>query len=124
MPLLNEGKSPEELRFQRDWIELRRIVKSRFGKRPDINALLFLIGMNEVGFVRDEWTKEEKQDLMHVAICKLFEEDGYFKFLGRDEEGWPHYDAMVSIPKGKLLQQERQLKERIIDYCREMKLIE
>ena len=123
MPLLYEDKSPDDLDFQRDWLNIRRVVKERFGKRPDINAMLFLIGMNEMGVIREDWTKEEKQDLMHIAICRLFEPDGLFEFVGFDEEGWPHYKAIKAIPKEKLLGQEKLLKSRIISYCKEEELI-
>ena len=116
MPLLNDNKSDEDLEFQHRWLEVRRKVKQRFGKRPDINAMLFLIGMNELGQLREEFTKEEKQDLMHIAICRLFESDGFFHFIGRDEDGWPHYEAMEKVPAMKLMEQERLLKEKIIHY--------
>ena len=43
----------------------------RFGKKPDLEAILFLIGMQEYGQLKDKFTKEQKQDLMHVAVCLL-----------------------------------------------------
>lgn len=124
MPLLYEDQKPDEQDFRRDWFAARRIVHERFGKRPDINAFLFLIGMNELGQLREEWTKEEKQDLMHIALCKLFEGDGFFRFVGFDEEGWPHYEAVKEAPKGKLIEQEQLLKRRIVSYFKEHKMLD
>ena len=77
MAILRKGKSEKELKLQERWFDVRRVVKTRFEKRPDINAILFLIGINELGFIKETWEKEEKQDLMHVAICALFEKDGF-----------------------------------------------
>ena len=73
MPLLNnEEKNEDEKSFAFRWYQVRNRVKEQFGQRPDINAMLFIIGINEVGIVKEKWEKEEKQDLMHVAVCKLF----------------------------------------------------
>jgi hypothetical protein len=116
MPLLNENKSEEEKSFALRWYEVRNRVKNDFGQRPDINAMLFLIGINEVGIVKDKWEKEEKQDLMHVAICKLFSSEGYFKYLGDDDEGWPQYEVVDNIPKLVLKDQDELLKKKIVEY--------
>lgn len=116
MPLLNEHKSEHEKSFALRWYEVRNRVKNDFGQRPDINAMLFIIGMNELGVVKDKWEKEEKQDLMHIAICKLFEEDGYYRFSHTDEEGWPHYIKNEALPPLNLKEQDNLLKEKIIRY--------
>lgn len=123
MPLLKNEQSDEEQALSRNWLKVREVVKQRFGKRPDINAMLMIIGINELGIIKEQYEKEEKQDLMHIAICKLFEPDGYFKFIGNDEEGWPHYDTVINVPKGKLREQEALLKQKIIDYFIELQLI-
>lgn len=116
MPLLNEHQSEEEKSFALRWYEVRNRVKEQFGQRPDINAMLFLIGMNEVGIVKEKWEKEEKQDLMHVAICKLFSSEGYFRLLGNDDEGWPHYEKNNSLPPLNLKEQDELLKRKIVEY--------
>ena len=118
MPLLNETKDNEALKLQEDWFAVRRFVKKTFEKRPDINAILFLIGMNEFGLLKEVWEKEEKQDLMHISICKLFEDDGYWQFTGRDDQGWPHYIPMKKMPKIELKEQDGLLKTQIIKYFR------
>ncbi len=116
MPLLNENKSEEQRSFSLRWYEVRNRVKEQFGQRPDLNAMLFVIGMNEVGIVKEKWEKEEKQDLMHVAICKLFESEGYFKFIGNDDDGWPEYEVVQNIPKLVLKDQDELLKQKIVEY--------
>ena len=116
MPLLNDNKTEEERSLSLRWIRVRNMVKEQFGQRPDINAMLYLIGMNEVGIIKDTWEKEEKQDLMHVAMCRLFEGDGYYKLISRDAEGWPHYEATKDVPPLSLREQEETLKLKIIEY--------
>lgn len=123
MAVLRKGKSEKELKLQEYWFDVRRVVKTRFEKRPDINAILFLIGINELGFIKETWEKEEKQDLMHVALCTLFESEGYYKFIEKDAEGWPHFETLQSIPNMLLKEQENILKEKIIDYFLEKEYI-
>ena len=123
MPLLNRDKSEEEIKLQEDWFAVRRFVKRNFDKRPDINAILFLIGMNEVGIVKEEFEKEEKQDLMHVAICTIFEPDGYFEHEYTDRDGWPHFNATKKLPKIHLKEQESLLKQKIVDYFKKNQYI-
>jgi hypothetical protein len=118
MPLLHQDKSPEELKIQEDWFAVRRIIKERFNKRPDINAILFLIGMNEVGIVKETFEKEEKQDLMHVAICRLFENEGYYQYTHTDADGWPHFEILKPLPNIHLKEQENWLKSKIVEYFR------
>lgn len=116
MPLLNDNKNEAQKSFALRWYEVRNRVKEQFGQRPDINAMLFVIGMNEVGVVKEKWEKEEKQDLMHVAICKLFSSEGYFNFIGNDEDGWPQYEVVQNIPKLVLKEQDELLKQKIVEY--------
>ncbi|MCD8528888.1 MAG: hypothetical protein LRY27_02720 [Chitinophagales bacterium] len=114
MPLLNNNE--KDISHLEDWLAVRRFVKETFGKRPDINAILFLIGMNEVGQVKETWSKEEKQELMHVAVCRLFENEGYYQFMSEDKDGWPHFENIKPLPNIHLKEQETWLKEKIIQY--------
>ena len=114
MPLLNESKTSDD--FSLRWYKVRNRVKEEFGQRPDVNVMLFLIGLNEVGLVKEKWEKEEKLDLMHVAVCKLLSSEGYYKFMGLDEDGWPHYEAVKELPKFDMKAQEQILKQKIVEY--------
>ena len=97
---------------------IRHLIKDRFGRDrlPDLNALLFLIGVQELGEWRQDFTKEEKRDLMHVAVCRLLAEDGHYRFEGRDDEGWPHYSLTSKVPPTDLAGQEQLLKGKIVHY--------
>lgn len=115
MPLLNEHTTPKRNEdFLLRWYKVRNRVRDEFGQRPDINAMLFLIGMNEVGIVKEKWEKEEKQELMHIAVCTLFKE--HFVFTHRDEDGFPHFEAVKGIEKINMKEQEELLKMKIVEY--------
>ncbi len=81
-----------------------------------MNAMLYLIGMQEVGKSQSAYTKEEKQDLMHVAICHLLSEDGYFEFEGIDADGWPHWKAILPLNIEGVAAQESLLQQKVIAY--------
>jgi hypothetical protein len=107
----------EKVDFVEEWKELLNKLTIHFGKKPDLNAILFLIGMNEVGFVEEKkFTKEQKQDLMHVATCVLLSQEDYYLFDHNDEEGWPHYVLAKELPDYDLLQQELWLKKLVVQY--------
>lgn len=101
-----------------EWLRIRNLVKERFGRTdlPDLNAMLFLIGIQELGRWKKEFTKEEKQDLMHIAVCRLMSFDGHYTFAGRDADGWPHWELVQPIPVRPLEEQEDLLKEKVILY--------
>ena len=105
-----------ELDFK--WLRLRHFIKDRFRKSelPDLDALLFLIGVQELGQLRQTFTKEEKQDLIHISVCRLLSTDGYYTFDGLDTEGWPHWQRTGQLPFQGVHEQASYLKEKIIAY--------
>ncbi len=102
--------------FEQQWKKVEDFLTQRFEKTPDMEAILYLIGINEFGNPDREFTKEQKQDLMHIAVCSLLSQAGYFKLDSHDEDGWPHYIAVKPVPAGGLGEQEQLLKEQIIAY--------
>ena len=108
----------EDWQLDFEWLRVRHHVKDAMGKSdlPDLNAILFLIGVQELGAMRTSFSKEEKQDLMHVAVCSLLSPDGYYEFKGRDQDGWPHYVQIRKIERAGAKAQEALLKEKIIQY--------
>jgi hypothetical protein len=106
--------------FDVRWAALRQDIKKRFGKKPDLNAILFLVGVQELGQGVREFTKEEKQDLMHIATCKLLSLSGYYELDGLDQEGWPHWKSVKPLPACNLKEQERMLKWHALEYFDEM----
>lgn len=100
------------------WLRVRHFVKDSLGhdRLPDLQAVLMLIGLQELGIWRKTFTKEEKQDLMHVGTCEVLSSSGYYAFLHRDEEGWPHYRPVRPVEVQGPESQERMLKHHIIQY--------
>ena len=101
-----------------EWLKTRHFIKDSFARDslPDLQAVLFLIGIQEACVLKKSFTKEEKQDLMHIATCHLLSQEGYFEFEGRDQDGWPHYKQIRVIPFEGVKAQEELLKENIIRY--------
>ena len=107
----------KDLSLERKWHQLLNELEVRIGKRPtDLNAVLFLIGVQELGRGQQNFSKEEKQDLMHIAICKVLSLSGFYKLEGTDEDGWPHWKLIKKLPHFDLLEQEKLLKMHVIDY--------
>lgn len=102
--------------LQQRWWTLEAKLVERFGKKPDMDAILFLIGIQEAGFVSHEITKEQKQDLMHVAVCTILTPGGYYANEGQDEDGWPHFRQLKALPEMNLIEQENFLKDHILFY--------
>lgn len=105
--------------LQLRWWNLEARLTERFGKKPDMEAILFLIGVQELGEIRDKFTKEQKQDLMHVAICSLFSKSGYYEPAGKDEDGWPHFSQLKPMPDMSMPEQENFIKDHILLYFSE-----
>ena len=101
-----------ELRYQK----LIKHLEKTFGEDLDVHALLFLIGVNELGKGHDKYSKQEKTDLIHVAICTLLAPAGYYEYKGRDEDGWPHFESLRNLPPINSKDQEHLIKEAMLDY--------
>ena len=102
--------------LQQRWWNLEARLAERFGKKPDMEAILFLIGMQETGITNGKISKEDKQNLMHVAVCTLLGPSGFYLKEGKDEEGWPHFKQLKELPLLELRDQENFLKDHILLY--------
>lgn len=103
--------------FEQRWKDVEQLMEERFGKTPDMESILFLVGVNEFGRLpARKFSKEQKQDLMHVAVCSLLSQQGYYELAGRDDDGWPHYNQLKPVEASGLQTQEQILKECIIQY--------
>ena len=100
------------------WIQLVEFVSLNFGggQKLDLQAILFLIGINELGQGYREFNKEEKTNLLHIAICKLLSRYSYYEYKGKDKEGWPHWLTNKQLPPLESTEQNTLLKESAIIY--------
>ena len=109
--------------LQQRWWSLEKKLLERFEKKPDTEAILFLIGLQETGFVVEKISKEQKQDLMHVAVCKVLSSSNYYSLDVIDAEGWPHFTQLKELPVLGLIEQENFLKDHILLYFEQQEFI-
>lgn len=106
-----------DLDLERQWSRLLAELELILEKKPkDLNGVLFIVGMQELGKGARRFSKEEKQDLMHIAICKVLSLSGYYELEGLDAEGWPHWKLVKKLPHFDLLEQEKLLKMHVLEY--------
>jgi hypothetical protein len=106
--------------IEEDWEALMSKLQNNLGIRPtDLNGVLFLIGVQELGQGNRNFTKEQKQDLMHIAVCKVLSRSGFYRLDGKDADGWPHWEPVNTLPYLSLKDQERALMAHVIDYFEE-----
>ncbi|TDB60782.1 hypothetical protein [Arundinibacter roseus] len=112
-----------DLPIDTQWAELLNILESSVGKKPgDLNGVLFLIGVQELGKGALHFSKEQKQDLMHIGICRILSLSGYYEFQGTDADGWPHWELVRALPQGDLLSQESLLKMHVLEYFKSIEM--
>lgn len=102
--------------LQQRWWDLEARLVERFGKKPDMETILFLIGIQEFGDIKEKFTKEQKQDLMHVAVCSLLSQSGFYELEAVDEDGWPHFKQLKPMPEMNMIDQENFLKDHVLLY--------
>ena len=110
-------KNVEELKVQ--WEVLLNKLSDQFNAELDLQGILFLIGVQELGQGFKKFGKDQKQDLMHIATCRLLSVYGYYKLEGVDDEGWPHWKKTQSLPRMTLGEQDFLLKQSVIEYFKE-----
>ena len=94
------------------------------GEDLDLDAIIYLIGVQELGKVHRTFKKDEKLNLMHIAICRLLEPYGFYEFEHFDNDGWPHYKVKEALPPLKAGEQSVLMKEAIVSYFLEKELID
>ncbi|MCB9182609.1 MAG: hypothetical protein H6591_01730 [Flavobacteriales bacterium] len=109
-----------DLTFDKRWRDLVARLSKRFDAGTlDLNAVIFLIGVQELGQGAREFKKDEKVNLMHIGICVLLTPFGYYREMGRDADGWPHFERVKELPPLEAKDQERLMKEAVLAYFEE-----
>ena len=107
--------------INKKWNALQERLAADFDTdKPDIKVVLFLIGVQELGQGPRKFSKRQKEELMHIATCRLFSRMGFYELEGLDQDGWPHWKLVGKIPNYTMLEQEMIMKSLIIDYFEEM----
>lgn len=108
------------------WEHLTLKLSNQFaeGEDLDLDGIIYLIGIQELGQLHRDFKKNEKLDLMHIAICRLLEPYGYYEFDYYDTDGWPHYKIKEELPSLKAGEQSVLMKEAIVSYFLKSQYIE
>jgi hypothetical protein len=109
-----------DLELKEQWDSLMKRLEVQFGEGIEIEGLLMLIGVQELGLGYQKFSKDEKLDVLHVALCTLLEPLGYYTFTGYDADAWPMWEPVTSIPALKPGEQKLLVKRAVIKYFKEM----
>lgn len=110
-----------EENIQVRWDLLAARLEKQFDMDINIESILFLIGIRELGSNgKQEFSKAEKVDLMHIAMCKLLSQLGYYRLSHHDQDGWPHWELIQPLPHADNRTQTRLLRVLILDYFTEV----
>ena len=114
----------EQLKQRWDLVVQKLSEQFSVGEDLDLDAIIYLIGVQELGQLDRKFKKDHKLDLMHIAICKLLSPYGYYEFDFVDEEGWPHYKVKEALPHLKAGEQSILMKDAIVNYFLETEFID
>lgn len=108
------------------WERLQQKLSDQFaeGAPLELDAIIYLVGIQELGQYHRRYKKDEKIELMHIAICRLLEPYGYYEFEYFDADGWPHYRLVETLPPLKAGEQSVLMKEAIVGYFVEKQYLE
>jgi hypothetical protein len=115
-----------DIQLKERWDLLVQKLSDQFsqGEDLDLDAIIYLIGVQELGKFNTTYKKDEKINLMHIAICRLLEPYGYYQFDYFDNDGWPHYNVKAELPPLKAGEQSVLMKEAIVNYFLENGFLE
>jgi hypothetical protein len=106
-----------------DWEILLQNLEERFGTPMNFDTILFTIGLQELNKPFKKYKKDEKIDVMHIAICTLLEPYGFYEYKGIDDDGWPHWELKENIPHLEAKQQNKLIIDSILDYFKKTNFI-
>jgi|TARA_B100001093_G_scaffold127162_1_gene119658 hypothetical protein len=100
------------------WTNLKAKLSKDFSDNQliDLDAIIFLIGLQELGQFQKKFNKQKKLEILHIAVCKLLSDYGYYQLEYIDQEGWPHYKLNENLPNLKPGEQTILIKKAIINY--------
>lgn len=102
---------------KKEWEKVTLFIKNRFDEALDIPSILYIIGLQELGKNHQMFKKEQKVDIIHVGICTVLTPYGYYKKIGLDDDGWPHFKNIKKLPNHLVGEfQENFMKKAIIEY--------
>ncbi len=113
-----------DFEFETRWKKVLGRLEDQFGPDLELEGILFLIGVQELGQGSRKFKKDEKLDLMHIALCAVLSHYGYYEFSHYDDDGWPHYNTLKKLPFLNDKDQKQLLKQVITEYFERESLID
>ncbi|THD32934.1 hypothetical protein [uncultured Flavobacterium sp.] len=116
-----------DIQLKQRWEKVVSLLSHQFAEGDeelDLDSIIYLIGVQELGKVHNKFKKDEKVNLMHIAICRLLEPYGFYEFDYFDNDGWPHYKIKEELPPLKAGEQSVLMKEAIVNYFLEREFID
>jgi len=110
--------------IEKNWKQVLEKLNTQFGKDIDLQAILFLIGVQELGKGYQQFSKTQKVDIMHIAICTLLEQYDYYLYEGKDADNWPHWSLNEKLPPLEPYLQEQLIQQAIINYFEKQESLE
>ncbi|CAI8241706.1 MAG: Uncharacterised protein [Flavobacteriaceae bacterium] len=122
MPL-NQSR---DQKLKERWEKLVAVLSDRFsdGEALDVEGILYLVGLQELGQVHRKMKKDDNVNLIHIGICAVLEPFGYYRFDYIDDEGWPHFELLEELPPLKPGEQSVLMKEALVSYFLKRALIQ
>ena len=122
MPL-NQSR---DQKLKERWEKLVAVLSDRFsdGEALDVEGILYLVGLQELGQVNRKMKKDDNVNLIHIGICAVLEPFGYYRFDFIDDEGWPHFELLEELPPLKPGEQSVLMKEALVSYFLKRALIQ
>ena len=108
------------------WEALVTLLSEKFsdGDAVDVEGMLYLVGLQELGQVHRKMKKDDNVNLIHIGICTVLEPYGYYRFDYFVEEGWPHFELLEALPPLKPGEQTILMKEALVEYFLRRELIQ
>ena len=108
----------DELSETELWAKVEHFFEENFQteKNVPIETILFLIGVQELGSGKQKYSKDDKVNIIHIAVCRLLQPFGYYEFSHYDDDGYPHFKEKEQLPELKPNEQQLLMKKAIIQY--------
>lgn len=100
------------------WKKVEQFFVEHFDAEPNIaiETILYLIGIQELGSGKQQYSKDDKVNLIHIAVCRLLQPFGFYDFSHYDEDGYPHFTEKEPLPELRPNEQTLLMKKAIIQY--------
>ena len=108
-----------EMDLNIEWVKVQLFMRKRFDEVLDVQTILYMIGLQELGKNHQLFKKEQKIDIIHIGVCTVLMPNGYYQKLGLDNEGWPHFKNIKKLPNHLVGEaQDNFMKKAIIEYLK------